>query len=479
MKKNAFGVFLALSAVWISGFCASSLYASDIAATDNATGYEPLVKIPGVDATEVNISNYLIGIYNFLLSIVGIVAVVMLIIGGMKYIMAAGSGGAVSSAKETIKDAILGLLLALLSYVIVGTINPDVLYLRQPGATFSKDNAAASYVGTFSSPIDSNGNGVQTVIYTSPEGYQREMSLDTAEQIKSGATVFEPLASDKVALMKKNLSCIFPGSPRTNSDPYFTGYCTCLTEEKTPLPVGETDCNVACERKDMCGFKFISVKLNARHGYTVNGNIDSNSATGDTATGASSEDNETQDVKDVYDLTADTQVHSDELWELEGTNKANWGGVFDIVYSTSNTMQNTQGGTTTTKTEPKKYVEKSVGDFQEIYPCAILVTNQEEQGGDDEHWVYWVTLGTTLGGNSMSLYENIKNGYISGCDEGGGTYYGISQGECDQAWTDRVLLARYGDDVVDKCDYCALADGQDEKVYRFGKTLTCQGGYWQ
>jgi len=52
-----------------------------------AAEWTPLVRIPGLPATgTVNLSMYLIGLYNFMLSVVGIVAVVMLIIGGMRYI---------------------------------------------------------------------------------------------------------------------------------------------------------------------------------------------------------------------------------------------------------------------------------------------------------------------------------------------------------------------------------------------------------
>jgi len=53
-----------------------------------AAEWTPLVRIPGLPATgTVNLSMYLIGLYNFLLSIVGIVAVVMLIIGGMRLML--------------------------------------------------------------------------------------------------------------------------------------------------------------------------------------------------------------------------------------------------------------------------------------------------------------------------------------------------------------------------------------------------------
>ncbi len=100
--------------------------------------YTPLVHIPGLPPTgAVNLSMYLVGLYDFLLSIVGIVAVMMLIIGGMRYITAAGNQAAVSDAKDIITNALAGLLLAILSWVIVAEINPDVLYIKKPGAGFS------------------------------------------------------------------------------------------------------------------------------------------------------------------------------------------------------------------------------------------------------------------------------------------------------------------------------------------------------
>ena len=96
--------------------------------------YTPLVHIPGLPPTgAVDLSMYLVGLYDFLLSIVGIAAVMMLIIGGMRYITAAGNQAAVSDAKDIITNALAGLLLAILSWVIVAEINPDVIYIKKPG----------------------------------------------------------------------------------------------------------------------------------------------------------------------------------------------------------------------------------------------------------------------------------------------------------------------------------------------------------
>lgn len=102
-----------------------------------AQNWVPMVQIPGIPAGGVNLSLYLVGLYDFLLSVVGIVAVLMLILGGMRYITAAGNQAAASDAKDIITNAIAGLLLAILSWVIVSEINPDVLYIKKPSSEFA------------------------------------------------------------------------------------------------------------------------------------------------------------------------------------------------------------------------------------------------------------------------------------------------------------------------------------------------------
>lgn len=54
-----------------------------------------------------------------ILAVLGFLAVVMLIIGGVKYATSAGDAKAVTDAKNTILYAIIGLVIAILSYAIV------------------------------------------------------------------------------------------------------------------------------------------------------------------------------------------------------------------------------------------------------------------------------------------------------------------------------------------------------------------------
>ena len=61
-------------------------------------------------------------IVNVLLFIIGAVAVVMIIIGGIRYTVSQGDQSQVSSAKNTILYAVIGLLVAIFAYAIVNFV---------------------------------------------------------------------------------------------------------------------------------------------------------------------------------------------------------------------------------------------------------------------------------------------------------------------------------------------------------------------
>jgi hypothetical protein len=56
---------------------------------------------------------------NILLFLIGAVSVVMLIIGGIRYVVSGGDQGAVTSAKNTILYAIIGIVIAFLAFAAV------------------------------------------------------------------------------------------------------------------------------------------------------------------------------------------------------------------------------------------------------------------------------------------------------------------------------------------------------------------------
>ena len=61
-------------------------------------------------------------ITNTILYIVGVVAVIMLIIGGVKYVISGGDSKKVTDAKNTVLYAIIGLVIAFLAFAIVNFV---------------------------------------------------------------------------------------------------------------------------------------------------------------------------------------------------------------------------------------------------------------------------------------------------------------------------------------------------------------------
>ncbi len=61
-------------------------------------------------------------ITNVMLFIIGAVSVIMLIIGGLRYVVSGGDSTAVQNAKNTILYAIVGVIVALLAYAVVSFV---------------------------------------------------------------------------------------------------------------------------------------------------------------------------------------------------------------------------------------------------------------------------------------------------------------------------------------------------------------------
>ena len=61
-------------------------------------------------------------IINYVLGFLGLIAVAMIIYGGVSYVTAAGEQNKVDNAKKVIMYAIVGLIIVILSYAIVSTV---------------------------------------------------------------------------------------------------------------------------------------------------------------------------------------------------------------------------------------------------------------------------------------------------------------------------------------------------------------------
>jgi len=111
---------------------------------------------------KVDFATYIESGFKTFLAVVVIIAIVMLTASGLQYITA-GSGGGKGEAKNRAMAALLGLLIALSAYLILRTINPDLvdltLDIANRGGDAGRPGAAANPPNTGGGEGGSGGGG--------------------------------------------------------------------------------------------------------------------------------------------------------------------------------------------------------------------------------------------------------------------------------------------------------------------------------
>jgi hypothetical protein len=115
-----------------------------------ATAYQPLVGIPGITGTG-TLDQYLNTLYALSISIAALLAVVKIIIAGVKYMLSDVVTNK-SSAIKDIQGSLLGLILVVMAWVILYVINPAILNVEittqpmdlPPGATLTPRQQASA-----------------------------------------------------------------------------------------------------------------------------------------------------------------------------------------------------------------------------------------------------------------------------------------------------------------------------------------------
>lgn len=87
-------------------------------------GFAPLSNIPGV-TDQTNIGDFFNAAFRLGLVVAATLAVVMITLGGIEY-MTTDSISKKSGGREKIQNAVIGLLIALLTWIILDTINPNL-----------------------------------------------------------------------------------------------------------------------------------------------------------------------------------------------------------------------------------------------------------------------------------------------------------------------------------------------------------------
>jgi hypothetical protein len=73
-------------------------------------------------AAEGSLRGVVLRIINYFLGFLGLLAVIMVIYGGVTYVTAAGNDEAIGNAKKIIMYALIGIIIILLSFAVVNTI---------------------------------------------------------------------------------------------------------------------------------------------------------------------------------------------------------------------------------------------------------------------------------------------------------------------------------------------------------------------
>lgn len=73
------------------------------------------------------IGDYIVGVYKYAIGIAGILATIVMMIGGFIWLMAGGNQSRISEAKAWIGASLTGLIIALSSYLILYQVNPNLV----------------------------------------------------------------------------------------------------------------------------------------------------------------------------------------------------------------------------------------------------------------------------------------------------------------------------------------------------------------
>lgn len=253
--------------------------------TANFRSLEPVlsVPIPGVSFSPATLSNgevsvpflaqYILGIYRFAIGAAAILASIMVVYGGFRYLLGSTLGD-VKEGKTVIQNAVIGLIVLLCSYVILQSVNPDLVTLKalrlsyqermlEPEAEHMDNGGNGSGGGGSGSNGGPSGYGIpdNTSPSTRPTNLELVAAPDTeCMHLNDGqvnAQLVEPLrrageifcrlrasvsgggawrikASDTSRTMRNQLSTWFSNGCNTN--PNCTATCSPFAPGYTPPP---------------------------------------------------------------------------------------------------------------------------------------------------------------------------------------------------------------------------------------------------
>src|SRR3989344_1883449 len=115
-------------------YLADPVTKNGVDASTNCTseGGKVCLNVPIGGVKQASFEEYLALWYNFVLGVSGILATVIIMWGGFKWLTSRGNSAAISDAKDRIWSAVIGLVLLFLSYTLLSIINPRLVNISLP-----------------------------------------------------------------------------------------------------------------------------------------------------------------------------------------------------------------------------------------------------------------------------------------------------------------------------------------------------------
>lgn len=188
------------------------------------------------------LGQYIIAIYNYGLSVAGILAAIILMAGGVLWLVSGGDASKVTQAKELITGSIVGLVILASSYIILTQINPDLVKFKaisietirgkQVGlATGRNSTKAADFRNASCATEDELANGVE--FYAT--GYYKPAWEDSDNfRCVVAMQCSCPLGQDTTKNCNQLYGKTFPGYHPCKAFPENTPYCNMTASGSAP-----------------------------------------------------------------------------------------------------------------------------------------------------------------------------------------------------------------------------------------------------
>ncbi len=184
------------------------------------------------------IAEYIKAIYKYALGIVGILATVVLMFGGVLWIAAGGNAERIANAKSWIGAALTGLVLALTSYMILYIVNPGLVNFRVTPVTTVEGDSGNKVTNCCQSVGYCTSNSLITKKECEGTKYNgtfhtgETCDLDTGKCGMLGCCVYKPYGASRVTThCKNNTTETWCTTEKAGKNPTWKSNITCAKND--------------------------------------------------------------------------------------------------------------------------------------------------------------------------------------------------------------------------------------------------------